>query len=210
VSIILAAASGSACGALATSDFDLVDASASDRPATPNGGGMDSSVRDSAGSVDSGFRESDGGAPETSDPRLLVQVRTIPPFFTGADGTRLPNPLEAQYVSGAPGLVMQPKAVGEIPMELWLKSDDPAIYGEYRFRARVEGQTARWTLGALIPGGQTVGPGNAPRFRVPITSSPVADTSTTSFIVVYAEKFVDGSVQPVLRSFVRVPIVGAQ
>ena len=43
VSIILAAASGSACGALATSDFDPVDASASDR--------LDSGVRESDGAL---------------------------------------------------------------------------------------------------------------------------------------------------------------
>jgi hypothetical protein len=43
---------------------------------------------------------------------------------------------------------------------------------------------------------------------VPITSSAVADTSTTSHIVVYAEKFVGDAAQPVLSSFVRIPIVG--
>ena len=145
-----------------------------------------------------------GIAPEISDPRGLVVVRAIPPNFSGA-----PNPLAAQLVGGIPGLAMQSNAVSEIPMELSFPTSDPAAAGDYRFRARVEGQTARWTVGTLIPPGQAGAVlGNAPRFRVPITSSADVDTSTTSFIVVYAEKFVGGAVEPALRSFVRIPIVG--
>jgi hypothetical protein len=145
-----------------------------------------------------------GSAPEISDTRGLVAVRTIPPNFSGA-----PNPLAAQLVGGLPGLAMQPNAVSEIPMELSFPTNDPTATGDYRFRARVEGQTARWTVGTLIPPGQAgVVLGNAPRFRVPITSSAVADTSTTSFIVVYAEKFVSGATQPAFSSYVRIPIVG--
>lgn len=144
-----------------------------------------------------------GSVPEISEPRAVVNVRTIPPNFGGA-----PNPIAARWVDGLPGLAMQPNAVSEIPMEVSF-INDPTLVGDYRFRVRVEGDTARWTVGTPLPTGQAgVAIPSAPRFRLPITSSPVADTSTTSHIVVYAEKFVDGAAQPVLSSFMRIPIVG--
>jgi hypothetical protein len=144
-----------------------------------------------------------GSVPEISEPRAVVNVRTIPPNFGGA-----PNPIAHRRVDGLRGLAMQPNAVAEIPMELSFPGNDPTAVGDYRFRVRVEGETGRWTVGTLVPTGGAGVLGNAPRFRVPITSSAVADTSTTSHIVVYAEKFVGDAAQPVLSSFVRIPIVG--
>ena len=145
-----------------------------------------------------------GSVAEVSDPRGLVAIRTIPPNFNGS-----PNPLIVQSVGGMPGLAMRPNGISEIPMELSFPTNDPSAAGDYRFRARVEGQTARWSLGTLIPTGQTnVVLGNAPRFRVPITSSATVDTTTPSFLVVYAEKFVGGATDPALRSFIRIPLIG--
>jgi hypothetical protein len=144
-----------------------------------------------------------GAAPEVSDPRVLVRLQTIPARFQGAA-----NPLAA---TACEGLTMRPSASSEIPFEFSFPTNDASAPGSYRYRARVEGQTARWTLGAPNPTGQDVVVlGNAPAFRVPITSTALVDTSTTSFIVVYAERFVGGATEPTLRSLVRIPIVGRE
>jgi hypothetical protein len=145
-----------------------------------------------------------GSAPEVSDPRVRVALRPVPMLFQGA-----PNPLAA--VSGG-GLAMRPGASSVVPVEFSFPTSDASAAGEFRYRARVEGQTARWTLGAPTPTGQTAAVGNAPQWTVPITSASSGganvDTTTVSFLVIYAERFAGGAVTPNLTSFIRIPITG--
>jgi hypothetical protein len=145
-----------------------------------------------------------GAAPEVSDPRVRVALRPIPPLFQGAL-----NPL-ASVGSGA--LAMRPGASSVVPLEFSFPTSDATAAGEYRYRARVEGQTGRWTLGPPSTPGQAAVIGNAPTWTVPITSASSGagsvDTTTVSFLVFYAERFASGADEPNLTSFVRIPITG--
>jgi hypothetical protein len=107
---------------------------------------------------------------------------------------------------------MRPGASSVIPLEFGFPTSDASAAGEYRYRARVEGQTSRWTLGAPNPAGQSAVVGNAPQWTVPITSASSGggsvDTTTVSFLVIYAERFAGGAATPNLTSFIRIPITG--
>jgi len=147
-----------------------------------------------------------GAQPEQSDDRAAVKLQAIPPIFNGS-----PNALKAATIAGVSGVTLLKSAASELPLELSIKAGDPSAQGFYKFRAVVEGETARWTLGAPNPPSQAnVTSANRPTITIPIQSNNSADTTTVSNIVVYAEKYINqGDPAPAFKSFVRFPIKGA-
>lgn len=147
-----------------------------------------------------------GAQAEQSDDRAAVKLQAIPPIFNGS-----PNALKAATISGVSGVTLPKSSSSELPLELAIKAGDPTAQGLYKFRAVVEGETTRWTLGTPNPASQAnVTSANRPTITVPIQSNGTADTTTVSNIVVYAEKYLNqGDPQPVFKSFVRFPIKGA-
>lgn len=131
---------------------------------------------------------------------------TIPPLFNGS-----PNTLKSATIAGVTGVTLPKSSASTLPLELSIKAGDATAQGFYAFRATIEGETARWTLGTPSPPSQpSVTSANRPTFVIPIQSNASGDTTTVSNIVVYAEKFANpGDATPVFRSFVRFPIKGA-
>jgi hypothetical protein len=147
-----------------------------------------------------------GAQAEQSDDRAAVKLQAIPPIFNGS-----PNTLKGATISGVSGVTLPKSAASELPLELSIKAGDPSAQGFYKFRVVVEGETARWTVGTPNPVSQAnVTSANRPTIKIPIQSTSVADTTTVSNIVVYAEKYTNqGDPQPAFKSFVRFPIKGA-
>jgi IPT/TIG domain len=145
-------------------------------------------------------------APELSDSRAVVSLRNLPPSFNGAV-----NPLARTDIGGLPGVTMTANGASELLVRLAISATDPTAAGNYKFRARVEGETGRWTLGPASPLQQpNVVAGTMPNFKFPISSAASSDTTTVSQIIVYAEKFTNmADATPVFRSLIRIPIRGA-
>lgn len=147
-----------------------------------------------------------GAQPEQTDDRAALRLLAIPPIFNGAL-----NPLKLATIGGLSGVTLPKNSASELPLELSVKAGDPNAAGLYKFRAVVEGETGRWTLGQPTPSSQAnVTSASRPTFRIPVQSSNSGDTTTISNIVVYAERFASaGDAQPTFKSFIRFPIKGA-
>ena len=143
-------------------------------------------------------------APELSDSRAVVSLRNLPPSFNGAV-----NPLVRTDIGGLPGVTMTASGASELLVQLAIHPTDATAAGNYKFRARVEGETGRWTLGLASPPQQpNVVAGTMPNFKFPISSSAGGNTTTISQIIVYAEKFTNMTdTTPVFKSLI--PIRGA-
>lgn len=145
-------------------------------------------------------------APELSDSRAVVSLRNLPVAFNGAV-----NPLVRTDISGVAGVTMTSGGASELLVQLAIHPTDATAAGNYKFRAKVEGETGRWTLGPSNPLNQpNIVAGTMPNFKFPISGAASTDKTTVSQIIVYAEKFTNMTdTTPVFKSLIRIPIRGA-
>lgn len=142
---------------------------------------------------------------ETSDPRAVIALTQQNPKFNG-----LPNPLVNATIDALPGVTMTANGTSQLYVQLNVLAGDPSAQGIYKYSAKVEGETSRWTLGTPVPASNTnVTSASSPKIFFPIQSS-TGDTTTVSQITIYAKKYTNAAdATPVFTSLVTVPIKGA-
>lgn len=140
-----------------------------------------------------------GDEPDVSNNNASVSVRAFPliPELRFSALT-----IDGSQVSA---FKMQAQETIMLPMQL---STIAGGAGFYKFRASVEGQTARWIVSA-VTAPLSVGANVTVPFDIPITSGASTDTTTVSFITIFADRFeTAASPTPTFTSFERFPIVG--